>query len=250
MAQKLRYTESGHLFIDSGDDPFAIAAALEASGYGEDFCLAVDFSPRFVGRLMGAGFLVMSMLLEGGSGRPPACLLLPKMHLERSVLFFGELHEGRTLRRLIPRYELRRDFGPRSGGEAGNPGEFGNILERCARRHGEDWLTPPLRESFLALYAGPLPACPRMVSFGLYREGRLVAGEFGAVAGRVYTSYSGYYDEDSAGSVQLALTGRWLREAGFAFWDLGMDIPYKRGLGARPISRGKFLELFPDASIC
>ncbi|MDR0998081.1 MAG: GNAT family N-acetyltransferase, partial [Treponema sp.] len=176
------------------------------------------------------------------------------------------------VRRLIPRYELRRDFGPRPQAKAGSaesPGDFGNILERCADLHGEDWLTPPLRKTFLALYrdpprAGgetgekgreqcggpPCPACPRMVSFGLYREGRLVAGEFGAAAGRIYTSYSGYYDEDSAGSVQLVLTGRWLRDAGFAFWDLGMDIPYKLRLGARILGREKFLELFRSASMC
>ncbi|MDR1636964.1 MAG: GNAT family N-acetyltransferase [Treponema sp.] len=259
---------AGHIYIDPQDDPFALTAALEAAGYNEDFCLAGDFSPGFVSRLMGAGFLVMSLPLEGGPGMPPVYLLLPKMHLERSVLFFDELHESRTVRRLIPRYELRRDFGPGSGGKAENPGDFGNILERCARRHGEDWLSPPLRETFLALYRKPLrgcgetgegrgqrdgpsqPASPRMVSFGLYRQGRLVAGEFGALAGRIYTSYSGYYDEDSAGSVQLALTGRWLRDAGFAFWDLGMDIPYKRSLGARILGRGKFLELFRSAPIC
>jgi Leu/Phe-tRNA-protein transferase len=183
-------------------------------------------------------------------------------------LFFDELHESRTVRRLIPRYELRRDFGPCPGEKAENPGGFEDILERCACRHGEDWLSPPLRETFLALYRKPLwgggetgagreqsggpsrPAAPRMVSFGLCREGRLVAGEFGVLAGRIYTSYSGYYDEDSAGSVQLALTGRWLRDAGFAFWDLGMDIPYKRSLGARILSRGKFLELFRSAPMC
>jgi Leu/Phe-tRNA-protein transferase len=168
------------------------------------------------------------------------------------VLFFDGLHESRTVRRLIPRYELRRDFGP-PGVKAENPGGFGDILERCVRRHGEDWLSPPLREAFLALYrAGgrPPPAMPQMAAFGLYREGRLVAGEFGAVLGRVYTSYSGYYDEDSAGSVQLVLTGRWLRDAGFAFWDLGMDIPYKLRLGARVLSRGNFLELFRSALIC
>jgi Leu/Phe-tRNA-protein transferase len=266
MAQKLRYTLSGHLFIEPGDDPFAIAAALDAGGYNEDFCLAADFSPGFVGRLMAAGFLVMSLALEEGSGKPPVYLLLPKMHRERSVLFFDDLHESQTVRRLIPRYELRRDFGP-SDVETGIPGDFGDILERCARRYGEDWLSPPLREAFLALYraggaaaekdrrqgrkqSGRPPAPPRMVSFGLFRAGRLVAGEFGSVLGRVYTSYSGYHDEDSAGSVQLALTGRWLRDAGFAFWDLGMDIPYKLRLGARLLDRENFLELFRSARIC
>jgi Leu/Phe-tRNA-protein transferase len=269
MAQRLRYTSSGHIYIGPGDDPSAVAAALEAAGYNEEFCLAGDFSPPFVSRLMGAGFLVMSLPLEEGPGKAPEYLLLPKMHLERSVLFFGELHESRTVRRLIPRYELRGDFGPRAGAEAGNPAGFENILEHCARVHGEDWLSPPLRETFLALYRGPggeeaggnrerdgagrgasRPALPRIASFGLYREGRLVAGEFGVVTGRIYTSYSGYYGEDSAGSVQLVLTGRWLRDAGFACWDLGMDMPYKRRLGARVLSRKEFLELFPKARVC
>jgi Leu/Phe-tRNA-protein transferase len=86
-------------------------------------------------------------------------------------------------------------------------------------------------------------------AFGLYRDGELVAGEFGVVSGRVYTSYSGYKDEDSAGTVQLALTGRYLRDTGFAFWDLGMPLDYKDRLGARNISPRLFVELFRKASI-
>jgi leucyl/phenylalanyl-tRNA--protein transferase len=115
-------------------------------------------------------------------------------------------------------------------------------MERCAAVHGDDWLTPPLRESIRQIRASPgLPARP--AAFGLYREGRLVAGEFGVVAGQVYTSSSGYYDEASAGTVQLILTGRYLRDTGFAFWDLGMPLEYKTRLGARGVERGKFLEL-------
>jgi Leu/Phe-tRNA-protein transferase len=174
------------------------------------------------------------------------------MHLERAVVFFNQMHESRTVRRLIPRYELRYDAGSYDAGsyDAGpGAGDFERILERCARVHGDDWLTPPLRESFLALRK-LRRSSPRMVSFGLYRENRLVAGEFGVVAGRVYTSYSGYYDENSAGSVQLAMTGRYLRDAGFAFWDLGMPLPYKKSLGAQIIDRENFFELFRQALIC
>jgi Leu/Phe-tRNA-protein transferase len=86
-----------------------------------------------------------------------------------------------------------------------------------------------------------------MVAFGLYREGRLVAGEFGVAAGRVYTSYSGYRDEDSAGTVQMILAGRLLQDLGFAFWDLGMLLPYKERLGAQALERRRFLELFREA---
>ena len=84
----------------------------------------------------------------------------------------------------------------------------------------------------------------RPVSFALYREGKLAAGEFGVVAGRVYTSYSGYYDEDNAGTVQLILTTRYLLERNFAFFDLGMPLPYKTDLGAVDISPEAFVALF------
>jgi leucyl/phenylalanyl-tRNA--protein transferase len=84
-------------------------------------------------------------------------------------------------------------------------------------------------------------------SFGLYRDGVLRAGEFGVVSGGVYTSYSGYYDENSAGMVQMFLTGEYLRDRGFAFWDLGMPLAYKERLGGRLLNRGQFTELFRKA---
>jgi Leu/Phe-tRNA-protein transferase len=262
LFQPLKFTDSGHIFIEPGDDPWAIASILDLIAYQEEFCLALDFSPPFIARLMAAGFLVMSEIPgdeEGGRA-----ILIPEMHLKRSVLFFDKLHESRTVRRLIPRYELKvegldgkPDIGPRGGSL------FDVVLERCAQVHGEGWLTPALRRSFHALArtqcrgprdpredpSGP-PACregPRMAAFGLYREGRLVAGEFGAAAGRVYTSYSGYKEEDSAGTVQLILTGRRLRDSGLAFWDLGMLLPYKERLGAQAMDRGEFLDRFREA---
>jgi Leu/Phe-tRNA-protein transferase len=63
----------------------------------------------------------------------------------------------------------------------------------------------------------------------------------------VYTSYSGYRDEDSAGTVQMLLTGRYLRDRGFAFWDLGMPLDYKDRLGAKNLSPEEFVELFRSA---
>jgi Leu/Phe-tRNA-protein transferase len=87
----------------------------------------------------------------------------------------------------------------------------------------------------------------RPFSFGLYREGELRAGEFGVIAGRVYTSYSGYHEEGSAGSVQMILTARWLADHGFAFWDLGMPLDYKGKLGAKLLNTGDFMRIFREA---
>jgi hypothetical protein len=48
--------------------------------------------------------------------------------------------------------------------------------------------------------------------------------------------------------VQMFLTGEYLRDRGFAFWDLGMPIPYKERLGARTLDRGGFTNLFRRAA--
>jgi Leu/Phe-tRNA-protein transferase len=230
----LRYTQSGHVFIRPEDDLDWIVDALLITNYNEEFCLALDFEPVFIAELMAAGFLVMSMGFDTGTDDPPDAprfLLMPKLHLERSVLFWEDLREGKTIRRLLPRYKLRVDT------------DFDYILGHCAAVHGDAWLTEPLLASIrqIRLMKNVLV---RPISFGVYRDGVLRAGEFGVVAGGVYTSYSGYRDEDSAGTAQMILTGRWLRDRGFAFWDLGMPLDYKDRLGARNISPREFVELF------
>jgi Leu/Phe-tRNA-protein transferase len=221
----LRYTLSGHVFIMPEDDLDTLVDELISTGYDEEFCIATHISPEFIARLMKAGFLVMS------TGMGDEALLLPKIHLIRSVLLFPELHVKKSIKRFLGRYELRVDT------------DFNQILERCIEIHGEGWLTPPLTQCIKQLHH-KRTAMAKPLSFGVYRDGQLRAGEFGVVSGRVYTSYSGYYDEPNAGTCQLVLTARYLRDTGFAFFDLGMPLPYKDELGARNISTRSFVELF------
>jgi len=238
----LRYTRSGHLFISPEDDCNAIVDAMLSTGYNEDFCIAVDFSPEFIARLMEAGFLVMSANIAGDDEKQDF-ILLPKLHLERSALFFENLHIKKSIRRFLSRYELRPDA------------EFDHIIDRCVEKHGSDWLTPPLVECIKktrASHPDGITDNGRLVptanaypaSFALYRDGKLAAGEFGVICGKVYTSYSGFYDEDNAGSVQLILTARHLQEQGFSFFDLGMPMDYKTALGAVDINPVEFVLLF------
>lgn len=218
------------------DDCDILAELLPRVDYNEDFCLALDFEPGFIARLMAAGFLVMSMILqEEKPGEQALTLMLPKHHLIRSCLFFPELHIKKSIRSRLSRYELRFDA------------DFDLILDKCIETHGADWLTPPLVKAIREIRANPsLPARP--VAFGLYRGGTLVAGEFGIIAGKVYTSYSGYTEESNAGTVQMILTAQYLERSGFAFWDLGMPLDYKLTLGAREISREDFMDLFRKAA--
>lgn len=243
----LRYTLSGHVFISPEDNLDRLVDALLAVDYGEEFCLALDFDPVFIAGLMAAGFLVMSMEQYRDNpedkGEGSNCLLLPKLHLIRSVLFFPDLHIKKSLKPLLSRYELQVDR------------DFDFIVNRCIEIHGAAWLTKPLVESIKFIRntaphcsrSGPYSFPPvRPISFGVYRNGVLKAGEFGILIGGVYTSYSGYYDEDSAGTVQLVLMTQYLRDRGCAFLDLGMPLDYKRTLGATNIDPNEFVNIFRE----
>ena len=247
----LRYFPSGHIFIDPADDCDRVVDAMLATDYSEEFCLARDFDEDFLSRLMEAGFLVMSTELKDDTPdgensneetaeavhsvqQEPFFILLPKLHLIRSALFFPELHIKKSIRRFLPQYELRVNT------------DFDTILEKCITIHGADWLTPPLTGILKSLLQrNDIRTKP--ISFALYRGGELKAGEIGVVTGRVYTSYSGYYEEDNAGTVQIILMTQWLDGAGFDFLDLGMPLDYKTALGAQDITPQRFVELFRAA---
>ncbi|CDJ36325.1 uncharacterized protein EMH_0078500 [Eimeria mitis] len=68
--------------------------------------------------------------------------------------------------------------------------------------------------------------------------------EVGVSIGRVYTSLTAFTDADSAGTAQLTATRLLLRKAGYELLDLGMNLPYKATLGAKPLPREVFLKLF------
>ena len=218
------------VYIDSGDDCDKVVDALLETGYNEEFCLASDFDEDFLGRLMESGFLVMSAVFPF----LPFYIVLPKLHLVRSALFFQNLHIKKSIRPFLSRYELRFDS------------DFDLILDKCVQTHGEDWLTPPLVETLKKQRQSDNKRV-KPVSFAVYRDGELKAGEIGTVVGRVYTSYSGYHEEPNAGTVQMILMTKWLEKAGFDFLDLGMPLDYKTALGAENIEPSRFVELFRAA---
>jgi len=233
---RLKYTISGYIYITSEDDCHGVVDAMLATGYNEEFCIAENFNPEFIAKLMEAGFLVMSANISHKENEP-FYLVLPKLHLVRSALFFDKLHIKKSIRKLLKQeafsYELTADTG------------FEQIIDRCVEKHGSDWLTPPLVDCIKKIRESSnvnvRPTC-----FSLYRSGKLIAGEFGVICGKVYTSYSGFYEEDNAGTVQIVLTTQYLQENGFSFFDMGMPLDYKTDLGAVDITPEEFVKLFRE----
>jgi len=221
--------------------------------------------------LIHEGFIPIACELGGGTG---LFVLLPKLHSERCVLRFEDMHVPRRVRRRARGYTLRLDT------------PFGDIIAGCLAQHGGSWLHEPLTHAFAQLVHGwpglrgsggvagrsadgivsdgdrgrweartpPLgqqesderaqARDARLCCFGLWRDGALVAGEFGAVCGCVYTSYSGFYTVAGAGSVQIALTAQLLQAAGFAWWDFGQGHAYKLAHGAQMVPRAHFIHEF------
>jgi hypothetical protein len=83
----------------------------------------------------------------------------------------------------------------------------------------------------------------RLYSIELWdaQTGDLVAGELGHSVGGIYTSLTGFSNQDNAGSVQLLALGKLLTQCGFEYWDLGMEMEYKLKLGAVLMRRADFV---------
>jgi Leu/Phe-tRNA-protein transferase len=227
----LAMTDNGHIFIGPDIDTDVLLDIIIELNYKEEFCVAQSFSSKFIAELMYSGFLVMSM----SNKNKDKFILLPKHHLIRNILFFDDLHIGKTAKRLIKRDATEYDLFVNR--------DYDKIIKRCVAHHGEDWLTKPLLKSINRIRHSESPLV-QPCSFGLYHNGVLCAGEFGVKVGAVYTSYSGYHEETSSGTIQMILLAQYLQKNGFAFWDLGMPLDYKYTLGAHDIDIKEFASIF------
>ena len=188
----------------------------------QEFCLATDLTAAFVADVCYHGYLPMGESLS----RWP--LLLIKSHHQRCVLDFAHLHRSRKLKR----HARGLTFAINQN--------FATCLRAIADYHSPTWLIDPLCAAFVSLHQQPLRGVA-LHSIEIYDGQRLVAGEVGYTTGAIYTSLAGFHRQNGAGSVQLGLLGQVLAQSGFAFWDLGMELPYKLHLGASCVDRTTFL---------
>ncbi len=132
---------------------------------------------------------------------------------------------------------------------------FNRNFDLCAERivkHYEKegtWLVPPLLNVFRNIHNNP-DSEVSVDSVELWHGDELVAGELGFITHNAYASLCGFHTENNSGTVQMAALGTWLKENGFVYWDLGMEMSYKYVYGAtsmnREIQKQYFEKLGPD----
>lgn len=199
----------------------------------------LDWSPEFYIAQAKAGFIATSIELEF---EPPVRILLPEIQHAYAILDWENLHVSRSMRRWMGDERcLRHDFQLRVGID------YRDVLGGIARSHPQNWMEGRYHELLAELAGGGWDGF-ELLPVGLFDGGgRLVAGEMGLRTGRVYTSLTGFMNRDdpelsNVGKLQLFRLGEWLREDGFAFWNLGHPyMQYKIDLGGAIVQRPDFL---------
>lgn len=154
---------------------------------------------------------------------------------QRTVIFFDELHVGRTLRKAVNRapytFTIDRDFRA--------------VIAACAAvdRPDQDgtWIGSSIIAAYTRLYdAGDAH------SIEAWAGGTLVGGLYGVDAGGVFTGESMFHLREDASKLALLFLVEHLRARGGTFLDCQVMTPHMEALGAREIPRERFLDLLAE----
>ncbi|HOJ50077.1 MAG TPA: hypothetical protein PKW55_04630 [Spirochaetota bacterium] len=194
--------------------------------------------PKFYEYSLYAGFIPMyntiNLIFKGKPWKKEYTLL--KIHKKRAVLFFEDLVIHKTTKKKSQKYILTIDK------------DFNSVFEKTNSYHIKKnnfcWFSESLKNAISSL----IKKSKKLASFHsieLWNKntGEIVAGDIGVVIGSRYLSMTGFYSENGSGSVLLVFLGKVLQKLGIKAWDLGMDLPYKRDLGAKLLQKNTFLEI-------
>jgi leucyl/phenylalanyl-tRNA--protein transferase len=154
----------------------------------------------------------------------------------RTVIFFDELHVGRTLRKAQNRspysFTIDRDFAA--------------VIRACSESERPDqdgtWIAPEIVAAYTNLHeAGDAH------SVEAWEDGVLAGGLYGVDAGGVFTGESMFYRRADASKLALLFLIEHLRERGATFIDCQVTTAHMAALGAREIPRGRFLDLLAES---
>lgn len=125
-------------------------------------------------------------------------------------------------------------------------------VQKTNQFQGYSWIEPDLVHTLADANRNPVAIETSMfqpVSWEVYSDNQLIAADIGYQLGAIYSSMSGFSDRSysSMGIVQLMATATVLKEMGFKIWDFGMEMQYKRNLGAQCFTPIEYLKWMHQA---
>src|SRR5215213_3438677 len=150
---------------------------------------------------------------------------------ERAILEFTDLHIPRSLRREIGRTSLRFSI----------DANFGAVIRACAStpRAGETgtWITHDIIRSYTELHRRG-----HVHSVEAWEGDTLVGGLYGVEADGAFAGESMFYLRPNASKLALLFLIEHLGSRGLDWMDIQMLTPHMELLGAKLITRDRFLE--------
>jgi len=154
----------------------------------------------------------------------------------RAVIFFEELHVGRSLRKAQKQSALTFSIDR----------DFSSVIHACASsvRPEQDgtWIAPNLIAAYTRFHeAGDAH------SVEVWDDDALVGGLYGVDAGGIFTGESMFHLRRNASKLALLFLIEHLQSRGSTLLDCQVMTPHMEALGAREISRARFLDALAAA---
>lgn len=146
----------------------------------------------------------------------------------RTVLFPGELHVSRSLRKVIRQGHFQVTFDR----------AFSEVIRACAapRDYADGtWITTPMQQAYIDLHGRGVAH-----SVEVWQNQQLVGGLYGLAMGRLFFGESMFSRADNASKVGFASLVERLHAWQFELIDCQMPTQHLHSLGARAISRQAF----------
>jgi len=153
----------------------------------------------------------------------------------RAVIFFDELHVGRSLRKVQKRAALTFTIDR----------DFRSVIAECAAADRPDqdgtWIAPAMIAAYTRLHdAGDAH------SVEVWEGDALVGGLYGVDCGGLFTGESMFHRRPEASKLALLFLIDHLRERGATLVDCQVMTPHMEALGAREIPRARFLDALAE----
>jgi leucyl/phenylalanyl-tRNA--protein transferase len=153
----------------------------------------------------------------------------------RAVIFFDELHVGRSLRKVQKRTELTFTIDR----------DFRSVIAECATADRPDqdgtWIAPAMIAAYMRLHdAGDAH------SVEVWEGDALVGGLYGVDCGGLFTGESMFHRRPEASKLALLFVIDHLRQRGATLVDCQVMTPHMEALGAREIPRARFLDALAE----
>ncbi len=154
----------------------------------------------------------------------------------RAILEFKDLNVPKRLARELKAKPFRFEV----------DGDFAAVIRACAEGHTRKsngtWINPLMLRAYQNFHEAGYAH-----SFECYQEDRLVGGLYGVGLGKMFAGESMFFHESGASKAALLFAVEYLRERGGKWMDIQMMTPLLRSLGAKQISRTKFMDRLATA---